>query len=208
MEMKEKPMLDTDQQIERLKNNGVTFELYSEDDARDYLRNNNNYFKLTSYRKNYDKYQGGEKDGKYISLDFGYLRDMAIIDMTLRYAFVQMALDIEHYSKLKILRMAEDNLEDGYRICEEFINELDSKQRESLSNEISRNKYSVYCGDLFASYPERFPVWVFLEMIPFGRLVSFYRFCAERFDNREMMREYYMLKACKEWPFAKHVPGG
>ncbi len=43
MKIISKPMLDTNQQIEHLKGNGVTFVSYSEADARDYLRNNNNY---------------------------------------------------------------------------------------------------------------------------------------------------------------------
>lgn len=198
MKIISKPMLDTNQQIEHLKGNGVTFVSYSEADARDYLRNNNNYFKLTSYRKNYEKYQGGANAGKYIALDFGYLRDMAIIDMELRYSFVQLALDIEHYAKLKILRMTEDHSEDGYQMCTDFMNTLDENQRERLKGEISRNEHSVYCGELFAKYPEHFPVWVFLEMIPFGRLVSFYGFCANRYCDSDMEKEYYMLMACKE----------
>lgn len=123
---------------------------------------------------------------------------MAIIDMELRYSFVQLALDIEHYAKLKILRMTEDHSEDGYQMCTDFMNTLDENQRERLKGEISRNEHSVYCGELFAKYPEHFPVWVFLEMIPFGRLVSFYGFCANRYCDSDMEKEYYMLMACKE----------
>ena len=63
-----KPMLTEEQLVTHLKDKGVTFQLYTESDAVDYLRNNNNYYKLASYRKNYDKYQGGESAGKYIGL--------------------------------------------------------------------------------------------------------------------------------------------
>lgn len=193
-----KPILDTRQQINHLKENGVTFNLYSEDKAYEYLRNNNNYFKLTAYRKNFEKYNGGVNDGKYKALDFEQLRDMAVIDMKLRYTLVQLALDIEHYSKLKILRCVEDGKEDGYQICEDFLNSMNEEQKERLIAEISRNDKSVYCGDLFKKYPDHFPVWVFLEMIPFGRLVSFYKFCGERFSDGNMIDEYYLLLTCKE----------
>ena len=51
----EKPMLNTEQQIEHLKKKGITFNICSEEEAYKYLRYNNNYFKLSSYRKNYDQ---------------------------------------------------------------------------------------------------------------------------------------------------------
>lgn len=193
-----KPMLTEEQLILHLKEKGVTFQLHSEYDAADYLRYNNNYFKLASYRKNYDKFQGGENDGKYVKLDFGYLRDLAVIDMKLRYVLIQMALDIEHYAKMSILRKIEDSGEDGYSICDDFIYSLEEKQQKMLKDEIERNRNTIYCGDLFAKYPEHFPVWVFLELIPFGRMLSFYGFCAKRFNDRKMKNQYFMLLSCKD----------
>jgi hypothetical protein len=193
-----KPILTEEQLVLHLKDKGVTFSLYSENDAIKYLGNNNYYFKLASYRKNFEQYQGGEKDGKYVNLDFGYLRDLAIIDMKLRYILLQMALDIEHYAKMDILREIEKHGEDGYEICDDFIDSLDVKQKQRLSDEIERNKNTIYCGDMFAKYPEHFPVWVFLELIPFGRMLSFYGFCAKRFAEEKMKDQYYMLLSCKE----------
>ncbi len=67
--------------------------------AKDYLVQHNNYFKLTAYRKNYDKHSAGENSDKYINLEFAYLVDIAVIDMYLRYRIVHMALDIEHHTK-------------------------------------------------------------------------------------------------------------
>ena len=37
-----------------------------------------------------------------------------------------------------------------------------------------------------------------LEIIPFGRLVSFYNFCADRFADPEMKDDYFRLLTCKE----------
>lgn len=197
--MDRKIMLTSREQVEHLKDKGVRFELYSEEEAQQYLRNNNNFFKLASYRKNYEKYHGGVNKNKYIDLDFDYLRDLATIDMKLRYTMVQMSLDIEHYSKLEILRNIEDNLEDGYTICEDFTNSLkDDDERERFENEIARNKYSDYCKDLFEKYTDSFPVWVMLEMIPFGRMVEFYGFCADRYNSKDMRNKYYLLKTCRK----------
>lgn len=194
----EKPMLNTEQQIEHLKKKGITFNICSEEEAYKYLRYNNNYFKLSSYRKNYDQIVGGKNDGKYLNLDFGYLRDLAIIDMKLRYTIVQLALDIEHYAKMEILRLLEDNEEDGYSIRDDFFNSISEIQLQMTKNEINRNENTTYCGDLFKRYPEKFPVWVFLEMIPFGRMVSFYKFCADRYSSNQMENNYFLLKVCKE----------
>ena len=76
-----KPMLNAAELIEHLENKGVKFELTSKEDAQKYLEENNNYFKLVSYRKNFSKYKDGEKIGKYINLDFKMLEDLSIIDM-------------------------------------------------------------------------------------------------------------------------------
>ena len=43
-----KPMLGVDGLIAHSKEKGITFEIISEDEAKDYLGRNNNYFKLSS----------------------------------------------------------------------------------------------------------------------------------------------------------------
>jgi len=64
--------------------------------------------------------------------------------------------------------------------------------------EINRNRRSVYCGDLIDKYDGRYPIWVFIEVISFGRLVSFYDFCANRFSDMSMKNNFYRLLTCKE----------
>ena len=56
MDTDRKPFLSFEDQILHLKKKGITFNKVSEFDAKNYLKNNNNFFKLYSYRKNYDKY--------------------------------------------------------------------------------------------------------------------------------------------------------
>ncbi len=193
-----KRKLTVDEQIAHLKHKGVQFRLMDEAAARDYLRYNSNYFKLTAYRKNYQKHPGGAKAGQYVRLDFAYLVDLATIDMDLRYQIVQMALDIEHHTKVHLLRLVDNSDEDGYQIIADFIAQLSSAQQRILNDELQRNRSNTYCGGLVQKYAPSYPIWVFVELIPFGRLISLYKFCAERFGDPAMVRMYYLLRDCRE----------
>ena len=79
-----KPMLTPSELIGHLELKGVKFELINKENAQKYLEENNNYFKLVSYRKNFTKYENGKNIGKYINLDFKMLVDLSIIDMRIR----------------------------------------------------------------------------------------------------------------------------
>ncbi len=193
-----KPRLSLDGQIEHLKQKGVLFNIMDEEAAKEYLTQNNNYFKLTAYRKNYDKHPDGENKGKYINLEFAYLVDLAVIDMKLRYRIVHMALDIEHHAKLQLLRKMDEHNEDGYQIVQDYLNSLDDTQKKICNSELNRNKGNIYCGDIVDKYEGAYPIWAFIEIIPFGRLVAFYGFCAERFADRAMKDNFYRLLTCKE----------
>lgn len=193
-----KPKLSLDGQIEHLKEKGVLFNIMDEAEARDYLGQHNNYFKLTAYRKNYDKHPAGENKDKYINLEFAYLVDIAVIDMQLRYRIVHMALDLEHHTKLQLLGKMDEYNEDGYQVVQYYIDSLDEKQRKIFDSEINRNKGNIYCGDIIAKYEGAFPVWAFIEIVPFGRLVAFYGFCADRFSDKSMKDTFYRLLTCKE----------
>ena len=193
-----KPKLFLDGQIEHLKEKGVLFNIMDEAEAKDYLGQHNNYFKLTAYRKNYDKHPAGENKDKYINLEFAYLVDIAVIDMQLRYRIVHMTLDLEHHTKLQLLRKMDEYNEDGYQVVQDYIDSLDEKQKKIFDREINRNKGNIYCGDIIAKYEGAFPIWAFIEIVPFGRLVAFYGFCADRFSDKSMKDTFYRLLTCKE----------
>lgn len=190
--------LSLDEQIQHLKGKGILFNIMDEAEAKKYLTQNNNYFKLTAYRKNYDKHPDGKKKGKYINLEFAYLVDIAVIDMQLRYRFVHMALDIEHHTKLQLLRKMDEYGEDGYQVVQDYIGSLTEQQKGIFEGEIIRNKGNIYCGDIINKYDGAYPIWAFVEIIPFGRLVAFYGFCADRFAEKSMKDNFYRLLTCKE----------
>ncbi len=111
-----KPFLSIEEQLNHLDSKGITFNIISKDEAKRYLITNNNYYKLRAFRKNYDKALNGKNEGKYICLDFGMLCDLATIDMHLRYCILQLALNSEHFLKIKLLNKCESYKEDGYEI--------------------------------------------------------------------------------------------
>lgn len=174
-----KRMLTVDELIEHMKEKGITFTEVSEDDARIFLQENNYYMKLASYRANYEKCLTGKRAGQYKKLDFGYLQELSIIDMYLRYIIIEMCLDIEHAIKVKLLdSIAKDNSEDGYEVVKKFIARDDNLR---ILKNIKNHKSGEYCKDLIEKYYPYFPVWVFVELISFGTLLYFCVFYEEEY---------------------------
>lgn len=193
----DKPRLSLDEQIQHLKGKGILFNIMDEGSAKQYLKYNNNYYKLTSFRKNYDKHPGGENKGKYIRLEFTYLVDMSIIDMCLRYRIVEMALDIEHHMKLQLLRKMMSMMRMIIKLSKIILIHWTIGIRKIFS-EINRNKRSIYCRDIIEKYEGNYPVWAFIEIVSFGELVGFYHYCAKRYSDKEMIDDYYRLLTCKK----------
>lgn len=176
-----KPLLTSEEIIDHLKSKGVTFNITDELSALDYLKNNNYYMKLASYRSNYPKQSSGKNVGQYIGLDFAYLQELAIIDMHLRYHIIEMCLSIEHFLKVNLLRKIEENpQEDGYKIIQLFFAK---DSRLSSLNTINKHRSSAYCKDLIQKYYPYFPSWVFLELISFGELAYLCAFYNELYND-------------------------
>lgn len=169
-----KPLLTSDELIEHMKEKGITFTIISEDEAKEFLQKYNYYMKLASYRNNYPKYSSGAKAGKYINLEFAYLKELSSIDKHLRYLIIQMCLDIEHALKVSLISRVENNpREDGYEIIRRFITVTNAKgqlQNEYILRKIRGHNASDYCKDLIDKYYPYFPIWVFVELISFGDL--------------------------------------
>lgn len=190
-----KPKLSYSDQIQHLKGKGIEFNEMTETEALHYLQYNNDFFKIKAYRKNFNK---DKTKTHYVHLDFAYLTDLAIIDTRLRMIIAELALNIEHFSKVDLLkRIVNSQQEDGYGIVTDYINSLNSSDKAFLCNELSRNTNNPYCRDLYNAYKNQMPVWVFLELIPFGSYIYFYLFCASRFNDMNMQQAGYILKKVK-----------
>lgn len=175
-----KELLTVDQLIDHMKYKGIKFKEISEEEAKIFLNNNNYYMKLASYRANYVKCQSGEREGQYQNLDFAYLKELSTLDMYLRYMIMEMALDIEHAIKVKIIRDVADNPEeDGYNIMKKF---LEKNNNINILKKIKSHKSGEYCKDLIEKYYPYFPVWVFVELISFGDLLYFTSFYENEYN--------------------------
>lgn len=175
-----KQLHTADELISHMKEKGITFNIESEEEAKDFLSYNNYYMKLASYRANYKKYTGGKKDGQYINLDYAYLKELSTIDMRLRYILSHMALDIEHFLKVKLLKDIENNpKEDGYHIIQKFLAKGDNLR---ILKKIQAHKASDYCKNLIEKYYPYFPAWVFVELISFGDLAYLCEFYNQYYD--------------------------
>lgn len=192
-----KPMLSVDELIQYMKEKGIRFNITTEEDARAHLCAHNNYFKLTSYRKNYTKRTSGAFNGQYERLEFASLRELARIDTEIRHILLDMTLDIEHFLKVALIKAVEDrrdiNGEDGYQIVSNFLMDVGndslskrtlnvSRRASSFSRKITQNRNNPYCGGLAASYNQEMPIWAFVELISFGDLKELVEYYASTTD--------------------------
>ena len=192
-----KQKLNIKDQVKYLEDKGISFNLFSKSNAEDYLTNNNYYYKLTSFRKNFRKHPDGPNTNKYSNLDFAYLVDLAIIDNYLRSIILEIALDIEHYSKLKLLHCLENNKsEDGYSIVKDFmVNQ--GQNRQVIEKRIIEKCNNCYVGDIIQHYDGNYPAWTLIEIISFGDYLKFYKFCADRWNDKDLLNDFYLMKDVK-----------
>ena len=186
--MPRKPMLSVDDLISHMKEKGILFDIMTEDAAKEYLGKNNNYFKLSSYRKNYSKALSGKRMGQYEHLDFAYLIELARIDVEVRHILLKMCLDIEHFLKVSLIKAVENHMqvgtgEDGYKIVTDFILDVStisfkdrtanvSKRAGATIRKINQNVKNPYCDGLLKKYAEEMPIWAYVELISFGDLLD------------------------------------
>lgn len=200
-----KPWLTPAQQVEHLESEGISFELTSKDDAEQYLKANNNFFRINLFRKGFPRYMGGLNDGLFINLDFGMLCDLAIIDYEFRQVLLSISIDVEHYSKIQLLRYLEASHEDGYLVVEKFIasnNRIleNGKTVNSVKAEIDRGANGCYTNQIIADYPGyRYPVWAFVELIPFGTFNHFLLFIANKDRDKKLKAAFTNFKASRRF---------
>lgn len=177
--------------IDMRDNRGITFKYTDEDRAELYLSKVNNYLRTAAFRRNYEKYQKGANQGKYIELDFFYLQELSTIDMHYRFLVEKLCSDIEHAMCVNLIRDIElDSTTDGYDIVYQFLN-----QNPFEITKIEGTIASPHTGELIRKYftvtktidsPGKrinkitgyndCPAWVLVEIMSFGSLTNFYKF--------------------------------
>ncbi len=173
-----------------MKDKGILFNIVNERDAELYLEHNNYFFKLASYRNNYTKRQRGPQTGQYENLEFAYLKELAIIDMYLRYLILQMCLDVEHHIKLLLIKDITNNpAEEGYNLVRNFDAAGDIRKK------LLRLSNSSYDGDLINKYKTSldYPIYAFCELISFGDLIKLYSFYTKAYPARSGLPKSNLL---------------
>lgn len=164
------PILKTSQLIEKLRSKGIKFHHISEGDAIYFLEYENYYVKLTAYKTNFPKH-----NNQYVGLDFFALIDLSTIDMYLKQWILGASLQIEHSLKVNLLKDIQERNIDEFDIVANYFNEYPRAPR--ILNEIKSRRETPYMKNLLAKYPHPdYPIWVFLEVIPFGEFVNFYKY--------------------------------
>lgn len=193
-----KPKLEPEGQVAFLRGKGVAFERMGEADAMRYLSRESYLFSAYAYRTLFPRRVGGAHDGEYANLDFRDLVDLERLDRDLRAALLPLALDAEHLAKARVLdEVARRPDEDGHSIVRDYMASLSPAERSRREAEVSRLRRDEYSGDLQRHYAAETPVWVLLELSSFGTVADVYRFCADRWDDRPMLREHYFLRSAK-----------
>ncbi|MEQ2811776.1 MAG: Abi family protein [Adlercreutzia equolifaciens] len=198
-----KPMLTPEGQVELLKAKGVTFDRCSEEQAIEALSGRDTFLHTAAYRKLFQVHREGGKAGQYVKLDFADLLDLDALDGRLRRTFLAVTGDIERIAKTRLIaRLADDPTEDGYGIVSEFMQGQRATYRNSIARGLKARAGSsggadTYSGNLIEHYRSAMPVWVFLEVVPFGTLLAFLLFCADRWGDKALENRHYELTGVK-----------
>lgn len=165
-------MLKTEQLIDKLKSKGVTFQRCTVEDAISFLNEHNYYVKVTAYKTNFHKY-----NGKYVGLDFMALKDLSTIDMYLRRWIISASLNVEHSLKVNILKDIQEKNIDEFSIVSEYTTKYPR-----IIAELDSRRFTAYVKTLLGKYTHpNYPIYVFLEVIPFGEFVNFYKYYCSKY---------------------------
>ena len=165
-----KPKLTIAEQIQHMKESGIKFTIVDEDGAAKFLYESTYYFKIKAYAKNYSKYLNAPNHGKYVDLEFAYLKELSTIDSLLRKEIIKIALDIEHFLKVNMLvDFSESTVNDGYEIIEKLFT-----YNPDLRDSIIRKGASSTNGNLIEKYKNDFAIWNIVEVLSFGNFIELY----------------------------------
>ncbi|MCI5539609.1 Abi family protein [Campylobacter lanienae] len=190
--MQQKEKFTIEQQINYMKTQNIKFRLYDEEKAAKFLAYSNYYFKIKSFAKNFTKI-----DEKYKNLDFAYLRKFSILDTAFRELVLELSLLCEHLIKVLICRSCSQNdNDDGYVIVQKYVY---NHGLPSAINRYDKKTYSDYSKSLLDKYRSNMPIWVLVEILDFGELISFYKFYQKSYDIDNKVSDFnlYTIKSLR-----------
>lgn len=180
-------LISYEEMIDHLKDKGIVFNITNEAEAKRLLIEKNYYYKLTAYKKNYYK---NVLTGKYDSLEFAYLVDLASIDMRIRYYVLELSLDVEHSIKTTLLDLITKNpLEDAFSL----VNEFKIKYPDDFATVESQLGKSRYLKEMYLKRNKNIPIWVLIELMSFGNLTKLVRLYYDKYPNPRLKKANDLL---------------
>lgn len=190
--MKDKKQLLTYKHlILKMKAIGINFNIIDEKEAVKLLQERNYYYKLSSYRKLFDKI-----DNKY-NIEFATLANLASLDMQLRYLLLDICLDVEHGIKTAFMDVITKNPDiDAYNIVKDYA-VYNSYGYNSTIQTLSKNPY---LKDMYIKRHKDIPIWVLIEVMDFGNLSYMVEMYCKKYPKNKRLKKANQL--CK---YARHV---
>ena len=188
--MGDKSKISIDDQIDDMKTKGIRFEIFSEQEAKDFLTFNTYYFKFKSYAKSFER---NKSTNRYINLDFAYIVELSTLDSRLRLFIIDISLSIEHALKTMLIRDITNNQnEDGYSI----IQTLFSKYPFIESNIRAKKKDSA-CADLACKFHPNWPIWGIVEILTFGDFIKLFNLYYDKYPTKDSRKISDLLWSAK-----------
>lgn len=188
---KNKEIFSIKDQIDYARFKGIEISESDESIVQDLLSNRTYYFKVTAYRKNFEK---GANE-KYINLSFVKLADLAKIDMYLRTILGRMIFELEHSLKTLLIKSITNSaIEDGYTIVKEYDSymqkEFIDSQRKKGSTKAEEEILAEYVQasekildkvkgkfgydlDFYNHHHDKISIWALLEVMTLRNLERF-----------------------------------
>lgn len=177
--------------IDKMVANGILFNIFDQNTAKNILQTRNYYYKMSSYRKLFDKV-----NGKY-NIEFATLADLAVIDMQLRYFLLAICLDVEHSIKTAIMDVITKNPKvDGYDIVKDYA-VCNSVGFTNTKNALAKNQYLKH---IYIKHKHDIPIWVLIEVMDFGNLCYLVEMYCEKFPSNKRLK-----KANQLGKYARHI---
>ena len=159
-----KQCITVDEQIALLRSHGVSFELMTEDAAREFLYSRSYFFKIKSYERNYTRV---DTDGSYTysGLDFGHLVELSYLDFALSRICLSLALSTEHFLKVRLNQLIMNDPKDD--LSEVLV-------RRILNGNISSIRHNPYTEDMWLACNGSPSIWHLWELLPLHEHIRLY----------------------------------
>ena len=72
-----------------------------------------------------------------MNLDFEDLVELSSMGRRLREALLSATMDVEHFAKMRLLRMCEEHGEDGYAIVSDYLASISARQRSRIEGALA-----------------------------------------------------------------------